>query len=63
VFLALAAVAVPVANHYLSAAAGALIPLSGLNVLLMVAVIVAVVRAIEGHESVAPFTVSPTGLP
>lgn len=62
-FLAIAVVAVPVANHYLTKAAGALIPVSGLDVLIVVAVILAVVRAIEGYKTSPPLTASPTGLP
>jgi preprotein translocase subunit SecY len=61
--LALAVIAVPVANHFLTMSAGALIPVSGADVLLVVAVILAVVRSIEGHKTVVPFTLSPTGLP
>jgi len=62
-FLAIAVVAVPVANHYLTKAAGALIPVSGVDVLIVVAVILAVVRAIEGYKTSPPMTASPTGLP
>lgn len=62
-FLALAAVAVPVADHYLTKSQEALIPVSGLDVLIVVAVILAAARTIEGYKVEAPFTVSPTGLP
>jgi preprotein translocase subunit SecY len=63
IFLALGVVAVPAANHLLTQAAGQLIPLSGAQVLLVVAVILLTIRAIEGHRTVVPFTASSSGLP
>jgi hypothetical protein len=37
--------------------------MSGYNVLLTVTMTLIVVRGIEGHRGVAPFTASPSGLP
>jgi preprotein translocase subunit SecY len=63
IFLALGVVAVPAANHWLTQAAGQLIPVSGAQVLLVVSLILITIRAIEGHKPVVPFTASPSGLP
>lgn len=62
-FLAFAVIAVPVANHFLTRAAGQSISISGADVLLVVAVILFAVRSIEGYRPVVPFTASPSGLP
>ncbi|HKB17826.1 MAG TPA: hypothetical protein VKF28_02240 [Candidatus Dormibacteraeota bacterium] len=62
-FLAFAVIAVPVANHFLTRAAGQSISISGADVLLVVAVILVAVRSIEGYRPVVPFTASPSGLP
>jgi len=63
VFLALAVIAIPVADRLLTRAAGLAIPISGADVLLVVAVVLFAVRAIEGYRPVVPFTASPSGLP
>ena len=63
VFLALAVIAAPVADHLLTRAAGTLIPMSGAEVLLVVAMVLITVRLIEGHRTVVPYTRSPSGLP
>src|SRR5207253_8870404 len=63
VFLALAVIAIPVADRLLTPAAGLAIPISGADVLLVVAVVLFAVRAIEGYRPVVPFTASPSGLP
>jgi preprotein translocase subunit SecY len=62
-FLALAVIGVPVAYHLLTQRSGLPISVSGIDVLLVVAVILFVVRAIEGYRPVVPFTASPSGLP
>jgi len=62
-FLAVAVIVVPVANHMLTAAAGMLIPMSGADILMTVAVVLITVRSIEGYIGVAPFTASPSRLP
>ncbi len=62
-FLALAIMAAPLADHLLTGAAGTIIPMSGAEVLLVVAMVLITVRLIEGHKTVAPLTMSPTGLP
>ena len=62
-FLALAVIAVPVADHLLTGAAGNVIPMSGAEVLLVVAMVLITVRLIEGHKTEAPFTRAPSGLP
>jgi len=62
-FLALLATVVPVANHLLTQAAGELIPISGSEVLLVVAVILLSIRAVEGYRPVVPYTASPSALP
>src|SRR5207237_8123604 len=63
VFLALIVVGTPVADDLATGWAGTLIPMSGFDTLLLVAVILIVVRTIEGHTRVVLFTASPTGLP
>ena len=63
VFLALAVIAIPVADRLLTRATGLAIPISGADVLLVVAVVLFAVRAIEGYRPVVPFTASPSGLP
>jgi preprotein translocase subunit SecY len=63
VFLALGVIAVPAANHWLTQAAGQLIPVSGAQVLLVVSLILITVRALEVHKPVVPFTASASGLP
>ena len=63
VFLALIVVVTPVADDLATGWAGTLIPMSGFDTLLLVAVILIVVRTIEGHTRVVLFTASPTGLP
>lgn len=63
IFLALGVIAVPAANHWITQAAGQLIPVSGAQVLLVVSLILITVRAIEGHQPLVPFTASPSGLP
>jgi len=62
-FLALAVIAIPVADRQLTRATGLAIPFSGADVLLVVAVVLFAVRAIEGYRPVVPFTASPSGLP
>jgi preprotein translocase subunit SecY len=63
IFLVLVVVIAPIANELLTRRAGQVIPMSGYNVLLTVTMILIVVRAIEGHRGVAPFTASPSGVP
>ena len=62
-FLALVIVVAPVADHLVTGAAGRVIPMSGVEVLLVAALVLMTIRSIEGHKTVAPFTRSPTGLP
>ena len=62
-FLALVIVVAPVADHLVTGAAGRVIPMSGVEVLLVAALVLMTIRSIEGHRTVAPFTRSPTGLP
>ncbi|MFI5283193.1 MAG: hypothetical protein ACHQ0J_08695 [Candidatus Dormibacterales bacterium] len=61
--LAVLVVVAPLADHVLTAAAGLVIPMSGYDVLLTVAMVFMVIRAIEGHQTLAPYTASPSGLP
>ncbi|HEV2141659.1 MAG TPA: hypothetical protein VGT01_10720 [Candidatus Dormibacteraeota bacterium] len=61
--LALLVVAAPMADHVLTQNAGQVIPMSGADVLLVVAVILIIVRVIEGQRLVAPLTASPSRLP
>lgn len=61
--LALLVVAAPLADQALTQAANTPIPLSGFDVVLVVAVVLFIVRAIEGHRVEAPYTASPSGLP
>jgi preprotein translocase subunit SecY len=64
--LAALVVAAPVANHLLAEQAGYFgktIPMSGADVVLVVAVILTTVRIIEGHLPIIPFTASPSRLP
>ena len=62
-FLALAVIAVPVADRLLTRASGQAIPIAGADVLLVVAMILLTIRAIEGYRRVVPYTASPSGLP
>jgi preprotein translocase subunit SecY len=61
--LALLVVAAPLAYHLLTQTAGTVISFSGFDIVLVVAVVLMTVRAIEGHKTQVPFTVSPSGLP
>lgn len=61
--LAVLGVAAPLANQVLTQAANTTIPLSGFQVMLVVAVVLILARAIEGHRMEVPYTVSPSGLP
>ncbi|TME52962.1 MAG: hypothetical protein E6I53_04380 [Chloroflexi bacterium] len=61
--LAFAVIAVPVVDRFLTRASGFEIPITGADLLLLVAVILFAVRAIEGHRPNVPLTASPSGLP
>lgn len=63
VFLALVSVAASLGNELVTRRAGQIIPMSGYSVLLTVTMVLIVVRAIEGHRGVPPFTASPNGVP
>lgn len=61
--LALVIVGAPIADHILTTRVGQLIPLSAADTVLIVAVVLFIVRAIEGHRATAPYQASPSGLP
>lgn len=61
-FLAVTVVAAP-EIEYLLTRSSTVIPVSGFDVVLVVAMILLVVRAIEGHRPTVPYTASPSGLP
>lgn len=61
--LAVLVVAAPVADHVLTQRAGYVIPVSGADLLLVVAVVLIIVRLIEGQRLIAPYTASASRLP
>jgi len=61
-FLAVAVTAAP-ELEYLLTRAGTVISVSGFDVVLVVAMSLLVVRAIEGYRPTVPYTASPSGLP
>ena len=63
VFLALVTVGLPVVADWLVRRPGTAIPPSGYSVVLVVAVVLVVVRSIEGRRPVPPLTASPLGIP
>ena len=62
-FLALVAIASPVAAHFATIDAGAFISFSGFALVLVVTIVLTVVRAIEGYSTVVPLTAAPLGIP
>lgn len=62
-FLALATVGVRVVVHFLTPWPETPIPVSGFDVVFVTAVILAVVRAIDGFRATPPYTVTPLGVP
>jgi preprotein translocase subunit SecY len=62
VALALLVVGAPVADHFVTRAAGTVISMSGATVVLVVATVLLTVRALEGHRGQVPLTASPAGL-
>ena len=62
-FLVLATVGVPVAAHLVMRSLGTIISVSGFDVVLVTALVLIVVRAIEGHRAAAPLGATPFGIP
>lgn len=62
-FLALVTVAVPVAAHLVNQRPDTSVSVSGYDVVLVTALVLIVVRAIEGHRAVAPLGATPFGIP
>lgn len=63
VFLAVVTVLTPVVAYAIARSPEIPVPVSGFDIVFVTAVILAVVRAIEGYRPVVPYTATPLGIP